>query len=74
MAKDDVIELYGTVREGLKDAHFRVKIQDTDTEIIAHVSGKIRKNNIRIIPGDVVKVEMSAYDMTKGRIVFRERV
>ena len=69
MAKD-VIELEGTIIEAMPNAMFRVKLEN-DHEILAHISGKIRKNFIRILPGDKVKVEMTPYDLTKGRITFR---
>jgi translation initiation factor IF-1 len=71
MVKDkDVIELEGEVTEALPNALFRVKLE-TEQIILAHVSGKIRKNFIRILPGDRVKVELSPYDLTRGRIIFR---
>ncbi len=71
MVKDkDVIELEGEVTEALPNALFRVKLE-TGQVILAHVSGKIRKNFIRILPGDRVKVELSPYDLTRGRIIFR---
>jgi translation initiation factor IF-1 len=66
----DVIELEGEITEALPNAQFRVKIE-TGQLILAHVSGKIRKNFIRILPGDRVKVELSPYDLTRGRITFR---
>ena len=69
MAKD-VIEIEGTILESLPNAMFRVKLENGH-EILAHISGKIRKNFIRILPGDKVKVEMTPYDLTKGRITFR---
>ena len=69
MAKD-VIELEGTIIEYLPNALFSVKLEN-DHEILAHISGKIRKNFIRILPGDKVKVEMTPYDLTRGRITFR---
>ena len=69
MAKD-VIELEGTIIESMPNAMFRVKLEN-DHEILAHISGKIRKNFIRILPGDRVRVEMTPYDLTKGRITFR---
>ena len=69
MAKD-VIELEGTIGESMPNAMFKVKLEN-DHEILAHISGKIRKNFIRILPGDKVKVEMTPYDLTKGRITFR---
>ena len=69
MAKD-VIEIEGKILESMPNAMFRVKLEN-DHEILAHISGKIRKNFIRILPGDKVKVEMTPYDLTKGRITFR---
>jgi len=71
MVKDkDVIELEGEVTEALPNALFRVRLE-TGQVILGHVSGKIRKNFIRILPGDKVKVELSPYDLTRGRIIFR---
>jgi len=71
MVKDkDVIELEGEVTEALPSALFRVKLE-TGQLILAHVSGKIRKHFIRILPGDKVRVELSPYDLTRGRITFR---
>ena len=77
MAKDviefvakDVIEFVGTIIESMPNAMFKVKLEN-DHEILAHISGKIRKNFIRILPGDKVRVEMTPYDLTKGRITFR---
>jgi len=72
MAKDDVIEFDGEVIDTLPNTTFRVKLEN-DHIIIAHISGKMRKNYIRILTGDKVKVEMTPYDLTKGRIVFRSR-
>ena len=69
MAKD-VIEIEGTILESMPTAMFRVQLENGH-EILAHISGKIRKNFIRILPGDKVKVEMTPYDLTKGRITFR---
>ena len=69
MAKD-VIEIEGTILESMPNAMFIVKLENGH-EILAHISGKIRKNFIRILPGDRVKVEMTPYDLTKGRITFR---
>lgn len=66
----DVIEIEGTILESMPNAMFRVKLEN-DHEILAHISGKIRKNFIRILPGDKVKVEMTPYDLTRGRITFR---
>lgn len=70
MSKSDVIEAEGEVTEALKNALFRVKLEN-GTEIICHPSGKIRKNNISILQGDRVKVAMSPYDLSKGRITYR---
>jgi translation initiation factor IF-1 len=73
MVKDkDVIELDGAVTEALPNALFRVKLE-TGQMVLAHVSGKIRKHFIRILPGDKVKVELSPYDLTRGRIIFRSK-
>ena len=69
MAKD-VIELEGTIIESMPNAMFKVKLEN-EHEILAHISGKIRKNFIRILPGDRVEVEMTPYDLSKGRITFR---
>jgi translation initiation factor IF-1 len=70
MAKQDVIELEGTVLDTLPNAMFKVELENGH-EILAHVSGKIRMNYIRILPGDKVTVEMSPYDLTRGRITYR---
>ena len=71
MVKDkDIIELEGEIVEALPNALFRVKVE-TGQVILAHVSGKIRKYYIRILPGDKVKVELSPYDLTRGRITYR---
>ncbi|HDE8173619.1 TPA: translation initiation factor IF-1 [Staphylococcus aureus] len=70
MAKQDVIELLGTVLDTLPNAMFKVELENGH-EILAHVSGKIRMNYIRILPGDKVTVEMSPYDLTRGRITYR---
>ena len=70
MAKDDVIEVEGTVIETLPNAMFKVELENGH-EILAHVSGKIRMNYIRILPGDKVTIELSPYDLTRGRITFR---
>ena len=70
MAKADVIEGEGKVTETLPNAMFKVELEN-GVEILAHVSGKIRMHYIKILPGDRVKVEMSPYDLTKGRITFR---
>ena len=71
MAKEEKIELIAEVVESLPDARFKVKLENGQ-EILAYVSGRMRKFFIRILPGDRVTVEMSPYDMTKGRIVYRQ--
>ncbi len=70
MSKDDCIVLKGTVLEALKNAMFQVKLE-TGQIILAHISGRLRKFSIRILPGDDVTVEISPYDLTKGRITHR---
>lgn len=70
MSKEDVIEFEGTILESLPNAMFIVKLEN-DHEILAHISGKIRKNFIKILPGDKVKVEMTPYDLSRGRITYR---
>jgi len=72
LARDDVIEVEGKVVEKLPNATFKVKL-DNGHVILAHISGKLRMNFIRIIPGDKVLIEMSPYDLTKGRIVWRDK-
>ncbi len=72
MAKDDVIELEGKVVESLPNATFQVDIGNGHT-ILAHISGKLRMNYIRILPGDKVTVQMSPYDLTRGRITWRTK-
>ena len=72
MAKDDVIELEGTVVESLPNTSFRVDIGNGHT-ILAHISGKLRMNFIRILPGHKVTVQMSPYDLTRGRITWRSK-
>ena len=72
MAKDDVIELEGTVVEALPNAMFQVEL-DNGHQVLAHISGKLRMNYIRILPGDKVTVELSPYDLAKGRIVWRDK-
>jgi translation initiation factor IF-1 len=70
--KEKGIELEGTVLENLPNARFRVQLEEGDgMELLAHVSGKMRMNYIRILPGDRVRVEVSPYDLTRGRIVYR---
>ncbi len=70
MAKEEIIEFPGTVTELLPNATFRVKLEN-DHEIIAHTAGRMRKNRIRVLAGDKVLVEMTPYDLTKGRITYR---
>ena len=72
MAKDDVLELEGTVLEALPNAMFKVELENGH-QILAHISGKLRMHYIRILPGDKVTVEMSTYDLTKGRITWRAK-
>ena len=72
MGKQDVIEITGVVEDTLPNAMFKVKLENGH-EILAHVSGKIRMNYIRILPGDRVTVEISPYDLTRGRITFRHK-
>lgn len=72
MAKEDVIEFNGIVVELLPNAMFRVRLEN-DHVILAHTSGKMRKNRIRVLVGDKVTVEMTPYDLTKGRITFRQK-
>ena len=71
MSKADIIEVEGTVLEKLPNAMFQVKLEN-GLEILAHISGKLRMNYIRILPGDKVTIEMSPYDLTKGRIIWRD--
>lgn len=72
MAKEDAIEVEGTVKEPLPNAMFRVHL-DSGHEVLAHISGKMRMHFIRILPGDKVKVELSPYDLTRGRITYRAK-
>lgn len=72
MSKEDVIEIEGTVIEALPNATFQVELANGH-QILAHVSGKLRMNYIRIVPGDKVTVEMSPYDLSKGRITWRAK-
>lgn len=71
MSKQSAITQDGVVIESLSNSMFKVELDISNHEIICHISGKIRMNNIRIMPGDKVKVEMSPYDLSKGRIVYR---
>jgi translation initiation factor IF-1 len=72
MAKEELLEFEGTVSERLPNATFRVMLQNGH-EIIAHTAGKMRKNRIRVLTGDKVMIEMTPYDLTKGRITYRFR-
>ena len=72
MSKEDVIEIEGTVVESLPNAQFRVELPNGH-QLLAHKSGKLRMNFIRILPGDKVTLEMSPYDLTKGRITWRSK-
>jgi translation initiation factor IF-1 len=70
MSKQDVIEVEGTILESLPNAMFKVKLEN-EHEILAHISGKIRMNFIKILPGDKVTVELTPYDLNRGRITYR---
>ena len=70
MSKEDVIEVEGTVTDALPNAMFKIQLENGH-EVFSHVSGKLRMNYIRIVPGDKVKLEMSPYDLSKGRITWR---
>lgn len=72
MSKEDVIEIEGIVVEKLPNAMFKVEFENGH-QVLAHISGKLRKNFIRILPGDKVTMEMSPYDLTKGRITWRDK-
>ncbi len=72
MSKADVIEIEGTVVEKLPNAMFQVRL-DNGHEVLAHISGKLRMNFIKILPGDKVTIELSPYDLTKGRITWRDK-
>jgi len=72
MPKEESFEVNGTVSKALANTRFMVELE-TGNEVMAHVAGKMRKNFIRIVPGDKVRVELSPYDLTKGRIIYRER-
>jgi translation initiation factor IF-1 len=71
MSKEDAIEVTATVLETLPNAMFRVAVDENKHEVLAHVSGKMRKNYIRILPGDRVLLELSPYDLNRGRITYR---
>ena len=72
MAKEDIINMEGRVEEVLPATMFRVKLDKIDTLILAHLSGRMRKNNIKVLLGDRVEIEFSPYDLTKGRITRRK--
>ena len=72
MSKTDMIEIEGTVIEKLPNAMFKVELENGH-QILAHISGKLRQNYIRILPGDKVTIEMSPYDLSKGRIIWRDK-
>ena len=72
MSKEDIIEIQGSVLETLPNAMFRVQLENGH-KILAHISGKMRMHYIKILPGDKVKVELSPYDLTRGRITYREK-
>lgn len=72
MAKEEAIEVEGTVVEPLPNAMFRVEL-DNGHNVLAHISGKMRMHYIKILPGDIVTVELSPYDLTRGRIVYRQK-
>ena len=72
MAKEDLIEVEGVVKESLPNTTFKVELQNGH-QILAHISGKLRMNYIKILPGDKVKVEMSPYDLNRGRIIWRAK-
>jgi translation initiation factor IF-1 len=71
LAKEEAIEVTATVVEPLPNAMFRVELENNKHQVLAHISGKMRKHFIRILPGDKVLVELSPYDLTRGRIVYR---
>ncbi len=72
MAKEDVIEIEGTVVEALPNTNFKVKLENGH-EVLAHISGKLRMNYIKILPGDKVRLELSPYDLSRGRITWRDK-
>ena len=71
--KEEALEVEGTVTQALANTRFRVRLDSGGSEVMAHVAGRMRKHFIRIVPGDRVKVDLSAYDLTMGRITYRER-
>ena len=72
MAKEDLVEVSGTVEEVLPNTQYRVKVDNQDHNTLAHLSGRMKKNRIRCLVGDKVDLEVSAYDLTKGRIIYRK--
>ena len=72
MAKEDVIEIEGTVVEALPNTNFKVKLENGH-EVLAHISGKLRMNYIKILPGDKVRLELSPYDLSRGRFTWRDK-
>ena len=72
MTKEEMIEVEGTIKEALPNAMFRVELENGHI-VLAHISGKIRKHFIRILPGDTVKLELSPYDLSRGRITYRNK-
>jgi len=73
VSKEDCIEMSGKIEEVLPGAMFRVRLDDNNNVILGHISGKMRQNKIQVLLGDKVRVETSVYDLTRGRIIFRER-
>ena len=73
MPKEEKIEVEGEIVEALPSTMFRVRVDDMNTTVLATISGKMRKHYIRLLPGDTVKVELSPYDLSRGRITFRQR-
>jgi translation initiation factor IF-1 len=73
VAKSDIIKMTGKIEEVLPNAMFRIVLNDTQHKIIATLGGKLRQHNIRILLGDIVEVEMSPYDMNRGRVVYRNK-
>ena len=72
MSKEDVIEIEGTVVEALPNTNFKVELENGH-QVLAHISGKLRMNYIKILPGDKVKLELSPYDLSRGRIIWRDK-
>ena len=69
--KEEAMKMQGVVQEALGNARFRVKLENSEHELVAYIGGKLRQHDIKIIPGDRVTMEVSAYDLTKGRITYR---